>query len=179
MRFRELRLSGAFVIEPQRFEDGRGYFARTWCRREAAAAGLTAEWVQHSLAHNRVKGTLRGMHYQAAPHEEAKLIQCATGAIYDVILDLRPGSVTYGRWEAVELGAENLRLLYVPKGFAHGYQTLADDTTVTYLISEEYRPDAARGIRYDDPTFGIAWPVPVSAISDRDLAWPAHGTGRP
>jgi dTDP-4-dehydrorhamnose 3,5-epimerase len=114
------------------------------------------------------------MHFQAAPHEEAKLIQCATGAIYDVILDLRLGSVTYGMWEAVELTAENLRLLYIPKGFAHGYQTLADDTTVTYLISEEYFPDAARGIRYDDPTFGIAWPLPVSAISDRDRAWPVR-----
>lgn len=172
MRFRELRLGGAFLIEPARHADARGSFAQLWSRRAAAAAGVTVDWVQHSLAHNRAKGTLRGMHHQAAPYWEAKLVRCAAGAIYDVVLDLRPGSPTFGRWEGVELAANPLRLLYVPLGFAHGYQTLADDTAVDYLISEEFHPEAARGVRYDDPAFGIAWPLPVGVISDRDRMWP-------
>jgi dTDP-4-dehydrorhamnose 3,5-epimerase len=178
VRFLQLSLAGAYVIEPDRLGDGRGFFARTWCKRMSAAIGHTAEWVQHSVASNRAKGTLRGMHYQAPPQEEVKLIQCVSGEIYDVILDLRLGSPTYGQWEAVELSAANLRLLYVPKGLAHGYQTLVDDTTVHYLISEEYRPEAARGVRYHDPAFEIDWPLPVSAISERDLAWPASGAER-
>lgn len=168
MRFHALRLAGAFLIEPERHADDRGFFARTWCRRGAQGRGLNTEWAQHSVAHNRLGGTVRGMHYQVAPHEETKLIQCVAGAIYDVIIDLRPGSPTYGEWEAVELSAENLRLLYVPKGFAHGYQTLADDTAVAYLISEEYHPEAARGVRYNDPAFGINWPLPVNVSSARD-----------
>jgi dTDP-4-dehydrorhamnose 3,5-epimerase len=171
--FRETALEGAFVIELERIEDERGYFARMFCRREFREHGLTAEVVQANTSFNRRKGTLRGMHYQAAPHEEAKLVRCTRGAVYDVIVDLRPGSPTFRRWVAVELTAENDTMLFVPEGFAHGYQTLEDDTETSYLMTAYYEPSAGRGVRWDDPAFGIEWPeVEERTINERDQNWP-------
>lgn len=153
-------------------EDERGFFARTWCRRECAAQGLKGQWVQCSISHNRRKGTLRGMHYQIAPHEEAKLVRCTMGAIFDVIIDLRPDSPTYAHHFSVVLTARNRELLYIPEGFAHGFQTLEDDTEVFYHISEFYAPDYARGVRWNDPAFGIRWPDDDRIISERDQHYP-------
>ena len=175
MKFQELALSGAFVLDPERLEDERGFFARTWCREELAARGLVADLVQCSLSFNRRKGTLRGMHYQAAPHEETKIVRCTMGAIYDVIVDLRPDSPTHRRWAAVELSAENHRQLYIPAGFAHGFQTLVDNAEVFYQISESYHPESACGFRWNDPTVGIRWPLEPSVISDRDASLSEFG----
>ena len=173
MTFRELELPGAFLVELERLEDERGFFARTFCQHEFAEHGLETEIVQANTAFNRSAGTLRGMHYQAAPHEEAKLVRCTRGAVYDVIIDLRPESPAFTRWLAVELTAENDAMLYVPKGVAHGYQTLVDDTETSYLMSELYEPSAGRGVRWDDPAFGIEWPeVAERTINDRDRSWP-------
>ena len=172
MIFQETPLPGAFVIEPERFEDERGFFARTWCRREFAERGLSTELAQCNTSFNTRQGTLRGMHFQVAPHAETKLVRCTRGAIYDVIIDLRPDSPAYRRWFAVELTAANLRQLYIPTGFAHGFQTLVDGSEVFYQISEFYHPDSVRGVRWDDPAFGIVWPLPVSVISPRDQAYP-------
>jgi dTDP-4-dehydrorhamnose 3,5-epimerase len=171
MIFQETPLPGAFVIEPERFEDECGSVARTWCRREFAERGLSAELVQCNTSFNTKKGTLRGMHFQVAPHAEIKLVCCTRGAIYDVIIDLRPDSPAYRRWVAIELTTENLRQLYVPEGFAHGFQTLVDGSEVFYQMSEFYHPESARGVRWDDPAFGITWPLPVSVISPRDRAY--------
>ncbi|HEX6958878.1 MAG TPA: dTDP-4-dehydrorhamnose 3,5-epimerase [Ferrovibrio sp.] len=172
MKFREVGLSGAFLIDIERRSDERGFFARTWCRREFAALGIDIDWLQASVSVSRRRGTLRGMHYQAAPHGEAKLIRCSRGAIYDVIVDLRSESPTYRQWAGIPMSADSYRMLYVPKGFAHGFQTMTDDAEVTYLISEYYVAEAGRGLRHDDPALGIAWPLPVSSISDRDASWP-------
>lgn len=172
MIFRELELPGAFVLEPELLEDERGFFARAFCRRELAEHGLDPEVAQCSLSFNRRRGTLRGMHYQAAPREEAKLVRCIRGAIHDVIVDVRPDSATFGKHAAVELGADNRLALYVPPGFAHGFQTLADDTELYYQMSAEHAPELARGFRHDDPEVGIEWPLPVTAISDRDRELP-------
>ena len=173
MRFTETDLPGAYVVDLEQRADDRGFFARIWCQDELAAEGLTTELAQCSLSRNTRAGTLRGMHYQEAPHEEAKLVRCVRGAIYDVIVDLRLGSSAYGQWVGVELDAAAGRALYVPQGFAHGFQTLADDTDVLYMISAPYVPDAAAGVRWDDPFFGIAWPAaPTRVISERDRAWP-------
>jgi len=171
VRFEELPISGAYQIEPDRIEDERGFFARTWSREDLAAHNLVTELAQCSVSFNRRKGTLRGMHYQVAPHEETKIVRCTMGALWDVIVDLRPGSPTRGQWTAAELTAENRRQLYIPAGCAHGFQTLSDDTEVLYLISEVYHPESARGVRWDDPKLGIAWPLPVSVMSDRDRAF--------
>jgi dTDP-4-dehydrorhamnose 3,5-epimerase len=171
MIFQETPLPGAFLIEPERFEDERGFFARTWCRREFAERGLAAELAQCNTSFNGKKGTLRGMHFQVAPHAEIKLVRCTRGAIYDVIIDLRPDSPGYRRWIGVELTAENLRQLYIPEGYAHGFQTLSDSSEVFYQMSEFYHPESARGVRWDDPVFGITWPLPVSVISPRDRAY--------
>jgi dTDP-4-dehydrorhamnose 3,5-epimerase len=172
MIFRESELPGAFVIEIERHEDERGFFARAWCEREFADHGLTTRVVQCNLAYNKEKSTLRGMHFQAAPQAEVKLVRCTSGAIYDVIVDLRPESPTFMRWIAVELTAENRRMLYVPEGFAHGYQTLADGTETFYQVSEAYEPSAERGVRWDDPAFGIQWPdAERRIISAKDRAW--------
>lgn len=173
MRFTQTTLPGAWVIEPEAFRDERGSFARIFCAREFGEHGLESEFVQHSLSGNTHAGTLRGMHFQSAPHAEAKVVSCLKGAIYDVIVDLRPESPTFCRWEGFELTAENQQRLYVPKGFAHGFQTLLDDCQVLYLISAFYTPDAAGGVMYDDPAFGISWPLPVTTISGKDLRWPA------
>ena len=174
MKFLETELKGAYVIEPEAICDERGFFARTFCRQEFAVHGLNCEVAQCNLSYNARRGTLRGMHYQAKPHAEAKLVQCVRGAIYDVIIDLRPGSETCCRWVGVELSEENRRMLYVPEGFAHGFQTLRDDTVVYYQISEFYAPQSARGVRWDDPAFGIEWPLSDPVISEKDRQLPDY-----
>ncbi len=175
MRFTETPLAGAFVIEAERFADSRGFFSRTFCKREFAERGLNPRVAQANLSFNDRRGTLRGMHYQTAPHAEAKLVRCTRGAIHDVIIDLRPGSATYLRHFAVRLDEENRTLLYVPEGFAHGYLTLADRTEVAYQMSVAYAPDHGAGVRYDDPAFGIHWPEPVQVIAERDRTYPDYG----
>ena len=192
MLFVETKLKGAFIIELEPIEDERGFFARTFCRREFESHGLYSNFVQCNISHNLKKGALRGMHYQAAPYEEAKLVRCVRGSIYDVIIDLRPDSPTYCKWTGVELTAHcsqltakgspsaahssqltaHYRMLYIPQGFAHGFLTLEDDTEVFYQMSEFYSPDHVRGIRWNDPIFGIQWPSDVQVISDRDRCYP-------
>lgn len=165
-------LAGAFIIKPECLVDERGFFARTWCRQEFEQHGLNSRLVQCSLSYNAKKGTLRGMHYQTAPYAETKLIRCTMGAIYDVILDLRPKSVTFKQWVAMELNAENRWMLYIPEGLAHGFQTLEDNTEVFYQMSDFFHPECARGIRWNDPVFGIEWPLPASMMSERDRSYP-------
>lgn len=174
MIFKPTPLERAYLVELEKREDERGFFARTWCRKEFEAHGLTARLVQANLSFNKKRGTLRGMHYQVAPYPEAKLIRCTRGAIYDVIIDLRPDSPTHGQWFGVELTAENRLMLYVPEHFAHGFQTLTHDSEVFYQVSEFYAPAAERGVRYDDPAFGIIWPLPVAVISEKDRSWPEY-----
>ena len=172
MIFVETELPGAFIIEPEKIADERGFFARTWCQKEFSRRGLTSQFIQGNISLNTKKGTLRGMHYQVQPHEEAKLVRCSQGAIYDVIIDLRPGSPTFRKWTPVELAAENYRALYIPKKFAHGFQTLMDNTAVFYQMSGLYHPDCSRGIRWNDPAFGIEWPSDERIISARDQEFP-------
>jgi dTDP-4-dehydrorhamnose 3,5-epimerase len=172
MKFHETELKGAFIIEPEKREDERGFFARSWCQREFEQHGLVPTVVQANISCNRKKGTLRGMHYQAAPHEETKLVRCTRGAIYDVIVDVRPESPTFRKWIGVELTARNYKMLYVPEGFAHGFQTLADDTEVVYQVTQFYTPGAERGIRWNDPAIQIEWPEAVHSISEKDANWP-------
>jgi dTDP-4-dehydrorhamnose 3,5-epimerase len=172
MTFEETAVPGAFVVTPERAEDDRGFFARTWCRREFAGRGLNPDLSQCGVSWNRRRGTLRGLHYQADPHPEAKLVRCTRGAVFDVAVDLRPGSATFGRWAAAELTADNGRMLYIPEGCAHGFQTLDDDSEVFYQISAAYHPDLARGVRWDDPALNVAWPLPVGKISERDARLP-------
>jgi dTDP-4-dehydrorhamnose 3,5-epimerase len=173
MRFEPTRLSGAFIVEPEPHEDSRGSFARTFCAREFSEQGLASVFVQSSISFNRKRGTLRGLHYQLPPACEVKLVRCTAGALYDVIVDLRPGSPTYLQHIGVELTARNRRAVYVPEMFAHGLQTLEDDTEVFYEINAFYAPDKATGIRYDDPQLLINWPLPVAAIAERDRNWPS------
>lgn len=172
MIFEETSLRDAFLITPERMEDSRGFFARTFDAREFEAHGLNPRTAQTNLSHNPLRGTLRGMHYQRAPFEEAKLIRCTRGAIHDVIIDLRSGSPTRLAHFGVRLDAENRRLLYVPEGFAHGFVTLTDDTEVSYQISQFYNPESGAGVRWDDPAFAIRWPEPVTVIADRDRSYP-------
>lgn len=172
MIFTETRLRGAYVIELEPREDERGFFARTFCRDEFMQHGLNPDIVQCSLSFNKTKGTLRGMHYQAKPFEETKLVWCSRGAIYDVIVDLRPESPTYRQWVAAELSRENHAAVYVPAGCAHGFLTLTDNAEVYYQISQNYRPEAARGARWNDPAFGITWPAGQKIISSRDRGYP-------
>jgi dTDP-4-dehydrorhamnose 3,5-epimerase len=172
MRFTQTKVAGAFLIEPELVTDERGFFARTWCREEFEEHGLNPSLAQANLSFNHRGGTLRGMHYQAAPHQEAKLIRCTSGAIWDVALDLRPGSSTYRAWFGAELSAANRAMLYVPEGCAHGFLTLADATEVAYQMSAPYAPAAARGVRWDDPAFGIEWPGEVLVINERDASYP-------
>ncbi|MEK6274225.1 MAG: dTDP-4-dehydrorhamnose 3,5-epimerase [Actinomycetota bacterium] len=172
MIFRETELAGAFVVEIEPIEDERGWFARIYDESEFAERGLASRFVQGSVAFNSERGTLRGMHYQDGAHAEAKLVRCSRGALHDVIVDLRPSSATFKRWVAVELSAANGRMLYVPEGLAHGYLTLEDETEALYLISTPYAPDAARGVRWNDPAFGIAWPDDPRVVSEKDKAWP-------
>ena len=172
MKFHATELQGACIIELDKLQDERGFFARTWCQREFEGQGLVARVVQANTSFNTRAGTLRGMHYQAAPYQETKVVRCTSGALYDVILDLRAESPTYKRWIAVELTAANGRMLYVPADFAHGFITLEDNTEASYLISESYTPGAGRGIRWNDPEFAIEWPCPVEVISEKDAGWP-------
>jgi dTDP-4-dehydrorhamnose 3,5-epimerase len=176
--FHPTKLPGATVVELEPRDDERGFFARFFCRREFAEQGLELEVAQANLAFNRRRGTLRGLHYQAPPHDEAKLVRCVRGALYDVVVDLRPGSLTYRQWLAVELTGENRRLLYVPPGLAHGYQTLTDETEAMYLHSAVHAPEAERGVRWDDPVFGIEWPeTDQRVLSAKDRAWPDFQAG--
>ena len=169
MIFNETKLRGAYIIEVEPLEDERGSFARTFCREEFETHGLNSIVAQCNISQNRKKGTLRGMHYQVAPHAEAKLVTCLAGSIYDVIIDLRPDSITYCHWFAVELSARCRRsLIYIPEGFAHGFQTLEDDTEVFYQMSHAYVPEAARGVRWNDPAFAIDWPDGPRTLSERD-----------
>lgn len=172
MIFTEAGLKNAFFIEIRKLEDDRGFFGRTYCRNEFEKLGLNFNVVQANVSYNRKKGTLRGLHYQAAPYTEAKLVRCTSGSICDVIVDLRPASLTYMRWIAVELRADRYRMLYVPEGFAHGFQTLEDNAEVIYQVSQFYTPGAERGVRYNDPAFRIEWPLEIGAISDKDANWP-------
>jgi len=172
MIFKETRLKGAFIIEIDKFEDKRGFFAHAFSQATFESHGLSSRVVNTNISFNTARGTLRGMHYQVAPYEETKLIRCTRGAIYDVIIDLRRDSPTYRQWIGMELTADNYRLLYVPEQFAHGFQTLEDRTEVTYQVSQVYSPDAARGVRYDDPAFRVTWPLEVEVVSDRDASWP-------
>ena len=180
MLFKETKLKGVYLIEMSPVEDDRGFFARTFCQKEFSKNGLNLQIVQCNLSYNRKKGTLRGMHYQVAPHEEAKLIGCVSGAVYDVVVDLREESTTYGEWLAVELGARDpRRMLYVPEGFANGFQTLEDNSEVFYQMSEFYAPEYARGIRWNDPALRIQWPDNHPILSRRDMSFPDFETGSP
>jgi dTDP-4-dehydrorhamnose 3,5-epimerase len=172
MKFTPTSLADATVIDLEKRGDERGFFARTFCAEEFGRAGLVTDFVQANHSHNVSAGTLRGMHFQRAPHGEVKVVRCVKGAIHDVIIDLRAGSPSYGRWEGFDLTEENGRMLYVPAGFAHGFQTLVDDTTVVYQVSHPYTPGAEGGVRWDDPAFAIAWPRAVAVISEKDAAWP-------
>ncbi len=169
----ETKLAGAFVIEPERFADERGFFARSWSEREFAELGLNARVAECNISFNRKRDTLRGMHFQAAPHGQVKLVRCTAGAIYDVIVDLRPDSPTFKEWFGVELTAENRLMLYIPETFAHGFQTLADETEVLYQMSEFFAPESGRGVRWDDPAFAIVWPhADARIINERDRTYP-------
>ena len=172
MIFQETKLKGSFIIEPERLKDERGFFARTWCKREFETRGLNPELVQCNISFNKKRGTLRGMHYQEAPREEVRLVRCTMGAIYDVIIDLRPDSQTFKQWFYVELTAKNRKMFYIPEGFAHGFLTLEHNTEVFYQMSEFYAPECARGVRWNDPNFGILWPVKVKVISEKDVQYP-------
>jgi dTDP-4-dehydrorhamnose 3,5-epimerase len=172
MRFSQTGLAGVFLIEPELLADERGSFARSFCVDEFAEAGIDFEVVQANISFNRFSGTVRGMHFQSPPHAEAKVVRCTRGALYDVVVDLRPDSATCGEWFAAELNADNRSALYIPEGCAHGFQTLLDNTEVDYLMSGRYEPGAASGVRFDDPVFGIDWPLAVSSVSDRDRNWP-------
>ncbi|MGA9778098.1 MAG: dTDP-4-dehydrorhamnose 3,5-epimerase [Verrucomicrobiia bacterium] len=172
MLFIPTRLSGVYIVEPEPHEDDRGFFARTFCAREFKEHGLATEFVQCSISLNRIRGTLRGLHYQLSPACETKLVRCTSGAIHDVVVDLRQDSPTYLQHLGVELTAQNRLALYIPKMFAHGLETLVDETEVFYQISEFYAPAKSIGLRFDDPKLGIQWPLPVSVINDKDRNWP-------
>lgn len=172
MRFLDTPIPGARVIDPHPHQDDRGRFMRAWCTREFAENGLSFSPVQANLGLSVNKGTVRGMHFQEAPALEAKLVRCTRGSMFDVVLDLRPESPSRGKWYGVELSAENGRMLYLPEGCAHGYQTLEDDTEMHYMASAFYTPSVARGVRFNDPVFNIQWPLPMTAISEQDRTWP-------
>jgi len=172
MKFNETKLQGAFVLELEHRSDNRGFFARTFCQQEFEAHGLNPNVAQCNLSFNEKAGTLRGLHYQTPPATEAKLFRCIRGAIYDVIVDMRPDSSTYLQYFGIELTAANHLALYVPEMFAHGYQALEDGTEVLYQVSEFYTPGVEQGLRYDDSALGISWPMPVTVISEKDQSWP-------
>lgn len=174
MIFTETKLKGAFIIDVKKIEDSRGFFGRSWCEKEAAEHGLATRMVQSNISLNLKKGTLRGMHFQHPPFRENKLVRCTRGIVVDIIVDLRPESPTHKQWIAVELSADTHRMLYVPEGFGHGFQTLEDNCELFYQVSQFYSPQHASGVRYNDPAFGITWPLPVSEISDNDKNWPDY-----
>lgn len=171
MIFEETKIAGVRILTPETHCDERGFFARTWCEQESAANGLNSRIVQCSISFNAKKGTLRGVHYQLEPYQEAKLVRCTQGSLYDVALDLRLGSPTYLHWVSAELTAENRRALYIPEGCAHGFLTLEDNTEALYQMSEFYHPEASSGVRWNDPAFGIAWPFPAAVMSERDRSY--------
>jgi dTDP-4-dehydrorhamnose 3,5-epimerase len=172
MIFHDTRVKGAYVIDVRLIEDERGFFARTWSAEDAETRGLIASFTHCSLSGNTTAGTLRGLHYQTGAHAETKLVRCTRGRIYDVVLDLRPDSETFARWDAVELSAANRRSIYIPRGCAHGYLTLEDDSEVAYQITPAYCAEASAGVRWNDPMFGIEWPAAPSVMSDRDRSFP-------
>jgi len=175
MVFKETKLKGSFIIEMEKIEDPRGFFSRAWCKREFELRGLVSTIVQSNVAFNKKRGTLRGMHYQAAPFEETKIVRCNRGIILDVIIDLRPASTTHKQWISVELTEDNYIMLYVPQGFAHGYQTLTDNAEVFYHVSQFYSSSAELGVRWDDPAFNIEWPMTDERIiSEKDRSWPDY-----
>jgi dTDP-4-dehydrorhamnose 3,5-epimerase len=178
MKFTNTELAGAMIIELEAHQDERGFFARTFCAREFAAQGLNPNFVQANLSLTRKAGTLRGMHYQIPPAAETKLVRCLRGAIYDVIVDLRPDSATYLSWTSIELTEENHLALYIPEGFAHGFQTLSDDVEVFYQMGDFFTPDCQRGILYNDPTLAITWPLPIGEISAKDATLPVFSPSR-
>ncbi len=169
MTFQETKLNGAYVVELDRLVDDRGFFGRFFCRREFKLAGISHDIKQINLSYSHLAGTVRGLHYQAEPNQESKFIYCSKGAIFDIMVDMRKGSVTYLQWVGTELRAEDSRMVYVPEGFAHGYATLADKCEVIYSVSGFYAPESERGIRWDDPAIGIQWPVSILHVSDKDL----------
>ena len=177
MIFQETKLKGAFIVELDKHEDERGFFARAFCAREFEEHGLCTQMVQANLSFSQKKGTLRGMHYQVPPASEPKFIRCVSGAVWDVIVDMRPDSPTYLEHIGVELSAENRKAIYVPDMFAHGNQALTDNAELLYLMGEYFTPGCARGLRYDDPALGIQWPQPVSVILEKDMAWPLFDRG--
>lgn len=172
MTFTETKLKGCYILDIERREDDRGFFARIMCTEELRAHGLTADFAQENASTNHRAGTIRGMHYQREPHAEAKLVRCTKGSVFDVAVDVRPGSPTYLQWVGVELTEENYRMFYVPEGFAHGYLSLTDGAAVSYLVSHPYVPGTEGGIRFDDPAVGIEWPRAVVVVSEKDRAWP-------
>jgi len=172
MRFIPMEVEGAWIVQPERLEDERGWFARAFCSAEFKAHGLETRWVQANVSLSRSAYTLRGLHYQKPPHEEAKLVRCLRGRLWDVVADLRPGSPTFGRWAAVELTPDNLQWVYVPKGCAHGFLTLEPDSEAFYLVSSAYAPQAEAGVRWDDPLFSIQWPAEPRVLSVKDQSWP-------
>ena len=176
MEFTETKLKGAFLVRLKKIEDNRGFFARGWCHEEFKAHGMNPNMLQLNVGFSHKKGTLRGMHYQEAPHAEVKFVRCTRGAIYDVIIDLRRKSPTHGQWFGAELTQDNGTMLYAPEGFAHGYQTLTDDADMYYMTTAMFARDSAKGVRSNDPAFGIQWPLPVSVISDPDQKWPDYRT---
>lgn len=176
MKFSDTDIDGVYLVELERRTDDRGWFARSFCVDEFASAGIDFNVVQANISFNRGAGTLRGMHFQREPYEEAKVVRCVRGAIYDVAVDLRPDSATFRSWFGVELDADSARSLFLPEGCAHGFQTLTEDVEIHYLMSERYHPEAAAGVRYDDPAFAIEWPLPVASVSERDRSWPLAGT---
>lgn len=171
MIFTETKLSGVFIIEPERLEDDRGFFARVFDEKVFRQKGIEFNLVESSVSFNKKKGTLRGMHYQARPHAESKIVRCTMGKIYDVVIDLRPKSKTFKKWFAIELTAENRRMLFIPKGLAHGFMTLEDNCEIEYQMDQAYVPESSTGIKYDDKEFGVVWPMEPEVISPKDLAW--------
>ena len=174
MKFTATRLSGVFLIELESISDDRGWFARSFCASEIEELGLSFSVAQANISFNRFAGTVRGMHLQKEPFAESKIVRCTRGAIYDVVIDLRPDSETYCEWSGVELNADNRHALFIPEGFAHGFQALTDGSEVHYLMSAPYNPSAASGVRHDDPAFGIEWPIDISTLSERDRSWPDY-----
>ncbi len=173
MIFTETKLKGAFIIDVARLVDERGFFGRAWCKKEFEAHGLNSDAVQANVSYNKQMGTLRGMHYQVEPFTESKTVRCTSGSIFDVIVDLRPESATYKQWIGVELTSKSFRMLYVPDGFAHGFITLEDHTSVHYMVTQYYTPGAEAGLKFDDPAFNIAWPIQPTLVSDKDKMHPA------
>lgn len=174
MKFTETKLNGAYIVELEPRTDERGFFARTWCAKEFGKVGLNTKLVQQNMSLTLKRGTLRGMHFQTSPHQETKVVRCTKGKIFDVIIDLRKNSPTYTQWFGIELSADNYKMLYIPKDFAHGFLTLEDNTEVTYLVTEFYTPSADSGVRYNDPAFNIKWPIPVEFVSAKDKQFPDY-----